>query len=135
MSKSNAVSILSKGGKGRKDRNAAIAAEVFETLANTHGNSAQAASLHAILDRALVRYTERAARKALKAGASESAVVETIERPAAKTRKPRGKAASKARTTEPSEDAAVAADAPREADFVARMRALAADAEQAGERV
>ena len=129
----NIETTLTRSGIGTKDANAALAAEVYATLEATNGNSAQAKSLVAIIRRAEQRLAQRLARKALKAGASESAVVEQIERPAAEAQA--SKRASKARTVEHAEVAAVDADASAERSFVERMRALAAQAEASGERV
>jgi hypothetical protein len=135
MAVQNSADILREGGKGSKDRRAAVALEVFATLDSTHGNSAQAKSLHAILDRALERYNRKVARKAAKAAkvAAEVAPVKaskSASKSASKASKPR-----KARTVEVEDAKAVEDDAPARESFVARMRALAADAEASGERV
>lgn len=69
---------LVRSGLGRKDSNAALADEFFATLEATHGNSAQAKSLLALLRRAEARHAERTARKQAKRADST---------PAPKTRK------------------------------------------------
>ncbi len=61
---------LIRKGPGVRHANAAIAAEVFDTLAATHGNSAQAKSLRAILDRATVRFTAKIEKIAAKQAAN-----------------------------------------------------------------
>lgn len=138
MAKSSALSLMSASGAGRKDRNSALAAEFFETLANTHGNSAQAASLNAILERAANRYARKVERKAAKAQGAPFADGTALSKGTNKARKSSKAAskptASKARTTEVAEDAAVAADLPARDSFVARMRALAASNESEGVR-
>lgn len=138
MAVTNSADILRESGKGSKDRRAALALEFFATLDATHGNSAQAKSLHAILDRALVRYQRKVERKAARAAskASESAPAPKASKSkASKPRKASKSKASKATTVEVEDAAAVAADAPGRADFQARMRALAAQAEAEGARV
>ena len=128
---------LRNGGIGSKDRRAALAAEFIATLDATHGNSAQSKSLHAILTRAAERYTVKAERKAERAAdAADAELAEAEEEtpPApVKPSKPRSKRSKS--TGDAALDAVIDADEEREAGFVARMRALAAEAEASGSRV
>lgn len=85
---------LIRKGPGVRHANAAIATEVYETLDATHGNSAQAKSLRAILTRAETRFTAKmakiAARQAENDGENSEAAEEAAPAPKArKARKPR----------------------------------------------
>ena len=132
----NIETTLVRSGIGTKDSNAALAAEVFATLEATNGNSAQAKSLVAIIQRAESRLASRLARKAAKAQASggeqagEQASEDAGDAPAPAP----AKSAKRVRTIEVEDAAAVEADAPRERDFVARMREIAARNEREGIR-
>jgi hypothetical protein len=132
-------SVLRESGIGAKDRRAALAAEFFATLDATHGNSSQAKALNAILSRAEVRYAKVAARKAAKVAAAAEPVAEPKVAKVAKSRKASAKVAAPKVAKVRSVDPDTRADADEfDADasgFVARMRAAAAAAEAAGERV
>lgn len=108
---------LVRSGLGRKDSNSALADEFFSTLEATHGNSAQAKSLLAMLNRAESRLAAKAARKDAKATAKAT--------PAAKAPKA---AKATAKATEPTPKAK--APAKRESNAQkreARQAAIAAD--------
>lgn len=127
------------GGKGRKDRNAAIAAELFATLDATHGNAAQARSLNAIIERATVRYIEATARKQARIERTHDAADEELaqaeeqaQAQPVKQRKARKVVTATPINVKPEEWAAVREDADREDAFIARMRALAAQNEAEG---
>lgn len=125
-------STLREKGIGTKDRNAALAAEFWATLDATHGNSAQAKSLAAIVKRAEERHAAIVARKAAKAAArGEDAADESDENggeDAATDTEAQDRAALKSKSGK--------GRSKRERkSFVKRMQALAAEAEAEGSRV